>query len=407
MKNIKNKKITEFFEKIPGKLMMSVYAIAITVLISYFMSKVYYEQLWPNERTSVVIFMTASIIVPFFYMMFAGKNGVFNLLFYHFILIATALIMMIPYELRPYVAVVMIVVTITDFSTGVVTNAGMCGFAFFSMAKEPDFFFTVITLLVGTVACFVAKKTKTKKGEYLRYVVPAIMVLVCMLLSYAFSIYCADVYEEYSSISYVFKGCAGCVIGAIVYYIFLFVYRKLAVVAVSKKALKEMISDEYKPLRFFKSKSIGVYYHSKEIANLAREGANAIGLDGDLIYVGALYHEIGKLFGKEYVKEGKNFAKSKKFPIEVIDIISNHNPQYGVVHNKECAVVFLATSVVNTMHHLKKNNMHQNMSVRNICESCIFGKIANGNLSESGLSVAEISKIINAFVQKKEAEHDN
>lgn len=58
-------------------------------------------------------------------------------------------------------------------------------------------------------------------------------------------------------------------------------------------------------LRQLQQKAPGTYNHSLQVANVAEAAADAIGADSLLVYVGALYHDIGKMNKPEYFVENQ------------------------------------------------------------------------------------------------------
>jgi putative nucleotidyltransferase with HDIG domain len=96
----------------------------------------------------------------------------------------------------------------------------------------------------------------------------------------------------------------------------------------------------------------GTFQHSLMVANLAKEGCEAIGADAVLAYTGALYHDIGKIFRADYfienqrpgqnrhdrllpsmsvlilinhVKEGAELARRHHLPQVIVDAIEQHH----------------------------------------------------------------------------------
>jgi cyclic-di-AMP phosphodiesterase PgpH len=58
-------------------------------------------------------------------------------------------------------------------------------------------------------------------------------------------------------------------------------------------------------LRQLQQKAPGTYHHSHQVANIAEAAADAIGADSLLVYVGALYHDIGKMNKPDYFVENQ------------------------------------------------------------------------------------------------------
>ena len=64
-------------------------------------------------------------------------------------------------------------------------------------------------------------------------------------------------------------------------------------------------------LRQLQQRAPGTYNHSLQVANIAEAAAEAIGADGLLVYVGALYHDIGKMNKPEYFVENQSRRLNK------------------------------------------------------------------------------------------------
>src|SRR4029079_17922 len=55
----------------------------------------------------------------------------------------------------------------------------------------------------------------------------------------------------------------------------------------------------------------GTFQHSLMVANLAKEGCEAIGADAVLAYAGGLYHDVGKVFRPEYFIENQRHGQNR------------------------------------------------------------------------------------------------
>jgi len=64
-------------------------------------------------------------------------------------------------------------------------------------------------------------------------------------------------------------------------------------------------------LRQLQQKAPGTYNHSLQVASIAEAAADAIGADSLLVYVGALYHDIGKMNKPEYFIENQSTGDNK------------------------------------------------------------------------------------------------
>ncbi len=116
--------------------------------------------------------------------------------------------------------------------------------------------------------------------------------------------------------------------------------------------LAELRDPKQPLLRQLQQKAPGTYNHSLQVANIAEAAAEAIGANGLLVYVGAMYHDIGKLNKPEYfvenqasgnnkheklspamsllviighVKDGVELAKEYRLPRTIIQFIETHH----------------------------------------------------------------------------------
>lgn len=116
--------------------------------------------------------------------------------------------------------------------------------------------------------------------------------------------------------------------------------------------LIELANTNLPLLRRLAFEAPGTFQHSIMVANLAKEGCEAIGADTALAYTGALYHDIGKVLRPEYfienqrsggnphdhlqpsmsvlilvshIKDGLDIARKHHLPRPVLDAIEQHH----------------------------------------------------------------------------------
>ena len=116
--------------------------------------------------------------------------------------------------------------------------------------------------------------------------------------------------------------------------------------------LAELRDPKQPLLRQLQQKAPGTYNHSLQVANIAEAAAEAIGADGLLVYVGALYHDVGKMNKPEYfienqidgynkheklspamsllvivghVKDGIELAREYNLPRPIIHFVESHH----------------------------------------------------------------------------------
>lgn len=195
----------------------------------------------------------------------------------------------------------------------------------------------------------------------------------------------------------------------------------------------------------------GTYNHSRNVSDLAYQGARAIGANAMLARVGGLFHDVGKADHPEYfienqgtenkhddikpslsvaiikshVKLGLEKGREAGLPQEVLDIISQHHGndviqffyneaktqamEAGIEVNiddyryngvpptfAESAIVMLADCVEAASRTVKKPS---HSKFQKLVHSIIMGKIERQQLQQSQLSLTDLDHIEDAFIQ--------
>ena len=191
----------------------------------------------------------------------------------------------------------------------------------------------------------------------------------------------------------------------------------------------------------------GTYHHSIVVANLAESAATRIKANSYLARAGAYYHDIGKLKRPMYFKEnqmGENphehtdpyvsaailishtkdgmlLAQKEHIPPEIQDIILQHHGVTPVMYfyhkalqlsdgqqvdinefrytgpkpnTKEAAIVMLADTIEAAVRSMKSPTPK---AIDQFIERLVRGKLEDGQLSESPLSLSDIDQICQAF----------
>ena len=195
----------------------------------------------------------------------------------------------------------------------------------------------------------------------------------------------------------------------------------------------------------------GTYHHSVVVGNMAESAVNAVGGDNLLVRTGAFYHDVGKLkrpyFFKEnqymmdnphdklapslsaliitgHVKEGMDIAEKYKLPRQIRAFIEEHHgttlaayfyhkakmnsqqPEKIDEHTyryngpipktRETAILMLADSVeaaVRSIENLTRDRVEQ------MVQKIIQGKLEDGQLEDSDLTLRDLRIIRNTFTQ--------
>ena len=211
--------------------------------------------------------------------------------------------------------------------------------------------------------------------------------------------------------------------------------------------LLELTSPSQTLMRRMMIEAPGTYHHSIIVANLAESAAQKIGANPYLARAGAYYHDIGKLKRPGYFKEnqmgenphdktdpyisaailtshardGYQMAQKERLPQEVGDIILQHHGDTPVMYfyhkalqmsngspvdirefrydgprpqTKEAAIVMLADTIEAAVRSMKDPTPK---SINQFIERLVRGKLEDGQLSDSPITLRDIDKICDAF----------
>ena len=211
--------------------------------------------------------------------------------------------------------------------------------------------------------------------------------------------------------------------------------------------LLELLSPDEAVIRRMQVEAPGTYTHSLMVASLAEAAAKKVGADSLLCRVAGLYHDIGKLrrphcfienqcgdnihdrlspglsalLIKAHVKDGMELGRAIRLPNPVLEVIASHHGKGTVAfflhrarqlagdagvdekiyrypgprpRSREAAIMLLADSVeasTRSVPHLTPDTLDAHI------EKIVECRIRDGELSESELTMREISAIREAF----------
>lgn len=162
----------------------------------------------------------------------------------------------------------------------------------------------------------------------------------------------------------------------------------------------ELLMEEQNELMSrMKTFSQSLYQHSMQIGELSARAARIIGADELLARVGGMYHEVGKINGKNYIEEGLKLAEEFGFTKELKAILKQHNIKYEKPTSVEAAIVMLSDNVVSTIDYIRKTEENK-FTLDKIIENIFQLRMEKGTFDDSGLSVKDY-KILKEFYQNE------
>ncbi|MDF2908268.1 MAG: hypothetical protein K0R34_3589 [Herbinix sp.] len=160
-----------------------------------------------------------------------------------------------------------------------------------------------------------------------------------------------------------------------------------------------LCSQDNELLMRLKQHSEALYAHALNIADLSARAAKLIGASEQIAKAGGLYHEIGKLNGKNYIEEGLIIAEEYAFPRELKAILREHNIKYDKPSSLEAAIVMLSDSVVSTIEYIEKTDERKH-TTNKIIDNIFQMRMEKGTFDGVNLSLKDF-KLLKEFYQKE------
>ncbi len=219
-------------------------------------------------------------------------------------------------------------------------------------------------------------------------------------------------------------------------------------------SLLELSDMSHPLLRQLAQRAPGTYNHSISVAALAESAAESINAHGLLVRVGAIFHDIGKMFKPNYfvenqvpganrhdtlqpgmstliiiahVKDGADLARRHRLPKRVIDFIEQHHGTTLVEYfykqatkkseesqdgeevaestfrypgpkpqTREAAVLMIADAVESASRALVEPSASR---LQNLVQQIAMKKLLDGQFDESGLTLLELDAIKKSLVK--------
>lgn len=167
-----------------------VYMAVMTLVVAYFSSKIWRKELWANERFTVVVVSASAFVILLMAMSIKIKDMTRLLIYYHGIVILTVLMMLIPYEFRPVMAVFMIMTLMSGIDTGLICALSVSVAVSFLYGAEQEFLYG--TLIIGAFSCFVADVVKDK----IKFIVSSIVLFfIAFFINGVFQYYNTNAFD--------------------------------------------------------------------------------------------------------------------------------------------------------------------------------------------------------------------
>jgi putative nucleotidyltransferase with HDIG domain len=161
----------------------------------------------------------------------------------------------------------------------------------------------------------------------------------------------------------------------------------------SMRTSYELLCDDNNELiNKMKQHSEILYAHALHIGDLSYRAAKEIGANDLIAKAGGLYHEVGKINGKNYIEEGLLIAEEYAFPRELKAILKEHNIKYEKPNSVEAAIVMLSDNVVSTIEYIIKTEDHK-FTTNKIIDNIFQMRMDKGTFDAANLSLKDFKKL--------------
>lgn len=381
------------------KAVAVIYMTALTVFLSYYISKIYEEEIWENERMAITAFISIAFVATMIYFVVTEKSLLFMMSMYHFVLIGTVVCALIPIKYMPFMLIPMVVAAVHDLKAGLITSISVSCVMLVGFGEYPMYIFGTLFPVICATSCFAIWRHKEVYKNVAGILFFVIAELSCVLV---FKYYCAGTGMEYETMGFVVSMMIVGILSIVIANILGILINWLFKMKTPAIYLKKISDDNYVAVKLIKNKSTSLYYHSTEVAELARLAARRIGADEELAYAGGIYHDFGKIAGNEYIKEGLALAEKYGIPKSVKAIMVEHNVKSRLPRSKEAAIVMMCDTAISAVEYLKGTMDKKDMSEKAIIENALNKRVSTGALHKSGLTIEEFDKIKEVLIKIKE-----
>lgn len=154
--------------------------------------------------------------------------------------------------------------------------------------------------------------------------------------------------------------------------------------------LSYLINDDCVILKSMNDFAPRAVERAKEIASFAREIAYKFGVNSDLVYAAAIYHDVERIYKGEPGPE-------VVLPEYLYTIVKRQNDKQAPASIEEL-IVLLSNNVLAIYHYIEKK--HPQISVSKVIDNLFAHHLKNGNIMTAGISMSAYHKMRQEFTNE-------
>lgn len=169
-----------------------------------------------------------------------------------------------------------------------------------------------------------------------------------------------------------------------------------------EKMLAKVVKGEFPLLISLQQYSKPLCVHCVDVSELSFRAAKLLGCDERLCRAGGLYHEAGQILGEapeNCISGSITLMKKYHFPKNVLLLMQQLDPAYGLPDKKEAVIVGLTDKVLTSIDYLEKRKKKNSEMVKKLLDRLFEKKQQEGVFESAGFSEEEIAALKKFYLE--------
>ncbi len=255
----------------------------------------------------------------------------------------------------------------------------------FAITCSGNFYEILCYSILIVFGCVIAKAYNVKKFR-----IPLLFITICVSMGNLTLFDYLD-QAEVNQNQMVYSGITS-VITVLLIAVFYPVFRKESEQELHNRIL-DIMSEDYAVIKELRKYFPADYNHGMRVAEIAKRGALAAGLNAELCEAAGFYYRIGKWQGEPHVERGIKRAQALCFPVELTSIISEYYGEEHLPSTPESALVHMVDSITIKIAALQEDVGLSTWNQEMIIYQALNEFSNQGLYDASGLSMNHFLKI--------------
>ena len=306
----------------------------------------------------------------------------------------SAIFVLVPNQLWPYMSVFVILALFSNYEIGLVSGIG---FLMISIMLEENGSFGEMFMYVIAGAVALAMFRDLKENTAIG-IPTAISLMAQAVLLVAFNVLFQN---RTLSINILILPIINLMLNLIILLIFLNMFG-VYIIRKSNDMYMEINDAEFPLLVELKNKSKDEYFRAIHTAYLAERVALGLNLNARAVKTCSYYHRIGILEDKKKWDDVEHFYTGNNFPLEAIEYLHEYiEPTKGKAKSKEALAVSLSETLVASIMYLLKKNPDTKIDYDQLIDNVFQKKEDEGEFRKYDITFYELDQMKKLYKKEK------